>query len=546
MSDRTKFNILVPVQIIDTPQKEYRATASMVPLLSAQPDLLYMKSLLASTGSNKNDDVFLREELWKARSSPILKPVDWEHNTGRELTDEELSSNPNKMVADNQIIGVMYNAYATDENGVIISEEATSAADFEIPESFHVVDEAVIYKGLFPKTAARIERGAARNELFVSMEAWFSGYDYLVGNKVIARNEETAFLESKLRANGGNGTLGMDKVRRILRNIVFGGKGIVERPANEPSVIQSVTHAPISSEASLNKTIASNIIGEINETGLITEESNTMANETNNIPTASTSGPSFDDYKAVTQELAETRVELKSTASSLETTKVERDELKTREENLTTAISKGGSVLEAALPGISDKLSTASVSEVFDVIADAVKAQGVASATKVEDAEKKATEANNKLADFENRTRAAERLSQIQAELNLGAVEGDSEISKARLTHAQKIADETKTLDDKAFASRLEGLKTLLSVAKAPPFGKKGEEDEDKDKKKKKEEAKADEGITDATILNHVQASESVPAGNDKSGEAGLDLNKAYAGLVGQLLSSNAEETNKA
>ena len=310
MSDKVKLNILVPITIVDTPQTEYRATASMAEKLTAQPDLLYMRSLLVSTGANKNDDVFLKEELWKARSTPILKPVNWEHNSGRELTPEEMLESPNEVATGNQIIGVMYNSYVTDENGVIINEEATAAADFEIPDSFHIVDEAVIYKGLFPKTAARIEKGAANNETFVSMEAWFSGYDYLVGNKVVARNEETAFLETKLRANGGNGLLGNDKVKRVLRDFTFGGKGIVRKPANEPSVIQSVTHTPMSTEASLNKTIASNIIGELSETGLIKEESNTMANDNHTPVTASQSGPSFDDYKAVTQDLADTRTQV--------------------------------------------------------------------------------------------------------------------------------------------------------------------------------------------------------------------------------------------
>ena len=436
-TNMTKAIVLVPVQIITSPQKEYRSTASAIGApLQAQPDLLYMKSLLVSTGSNDNDDVFMPDEMWKARSSPILKFINWEHNSGREATEIELAANPGHVTVGNQIIGVMYNSYATDENGVIISEEKAEAADFEIPESFHIVDEGVIYKGAFPKVAARIENGAKNNALFVSMEAWFTNYDYLVGNKVIARNEETAFLEPGLRANGGNGTFGNDRVRRVLRNIVFGGKGIVERPANEPSVIQSVTHEPITASAIQNKVIASNVIGDLDDPGK-TEESFNMSEQAKKHMDAATavSGPSFDDYKVVTQELAEVRTELKTQGSVLETTKTELEEANANQENLKSAIAKGGVVLEEALPGVSEKLSKAKPEDVFDIIADDVKATQAEADAKVADAEKAKAEAEATLAELQATVRAGTRLNKIQSELSLEVVEGDDEEAiKAMLT----------------------------------------------------------------------------------------------------------------
>ena len=148
-----KTEVLIPCKIIQEPQNNafqaraaqlMRAEGTNAPSISAQPDLLFMRSILVSTGENKNDDVFLPEEMWNARSTPILKPVDWEHNTGRELTAAERLENPKKVVVDNQTIGVMYNAYAIDENGEIIDEAKASASDFEVPKKFHIVDEAVI------------------------------------------------------------------------------------------------------------------------------------------------------------------------------------------------------------------------------------------------------------------------------------------------------------------------------------------------------------------------------------------------------------------
>lgn len=541
---KIKLSVMVPIIIAEPTQQSKnmaKANLGLSAPVGAQPDLMFMRSVLVSTGANKNDDVFLPDEMWKARATPVLKPVDWEHNTGRELTEEEIAAHPGMVVAGNQIIGVMYNSYATDENGVIIDEDKSSASDFEIPENFHIVDEAVIYKGLFPKAAERVEKGAAANQLFVSMETWFDGYDYLVGNKVVARNEETAFLEKNLKANGGDGVFGNDKVKRALRGLTFGGKGIVERPANEPSVIQSVTHEPMSASSSQNRAIASNIISKLEESNLrIKTEDSKMADSANDTKVTA-SGPSFDDYKAVTQELAEVRTEKKTQASELEATKAERDELKSQADSIKTALTKGGSVLEEALPGVTEKLANADVAQAFDVIADAVKAHNAEASEKVDAAEAKAAKAEKELGEMQASVRAGQRLSKIQSELNLSVSSDDSDdTAKAKVAQAQRIAEETKSLDDEAFASQLQGLKSLLSLAAKPPFPPKKKDEDKKDKKEDK--MKEDAGITNASILDAVKASEQAPAAGDESANVGLDLDKAYAGLVGDLLNSHKKD----
>ena len=40
-----------------------------------QLDLFYLESILVSTGWNKNDDVFLPQEMWNARLSPVLTDI---------------------------------------------------------------------------------------------------------------------------------------------------------------------------------------------------------------------------------------------------------------------------------------------------------------------------------------------------------------------------------------------------------------------------------------------------------------------------------------
>ena len=45
-----------------------------------QMDLYYLKSVLVSTGWNKNDDVFSNSELWIARKTPEDKQFNYMHN----------------------------------------------------------------------------------------------------------------------------------------------------------------------------------------------------------------------------------------------------------------------------------------------------------------------------------------------------------------------------------------------------------------------------------------------------------------------------------
>ena len=45
-----------------------------------QIDLYYLESVLVSTGWNKNDDVFMSEATWEARSTPEDKQFNFMHN----------------------------------------------------------------------------------------------------------------------------------------------------------------------------------------------------------------------------------------------------------------------------------------------------------------------------------------------------------------------------------------------------------------------------------------------------------------------------------
>lgn len=190
-----------------------------------QPDLAYLDSILVSTGWNLNDDVFLPKETWTARNSPIHKPINVEHE-------------------ETQIIGHMIQSLAVDKQGNAIEV----AEGDEPPAEFDIEVAGVLYRWVpaLADKVAEIVKAAENGELFVSMEAWFDEFSYALMDKgtgatrIVARDDETAFLTKHLRGYGGTGEFGQYRLGRVLRNIIFAGKGIVARPANPESIIKDV------------------------------------------------------------------------------------------------------------------------------------------------------------------------------------------------------------------------------------------------------------------------------------------------------------------
>ena len=194
-----------------------------------QIDLAYLKTILVSTGWNLNDDVFDPLEMWSAKSSPEDKPFNYEH-------------------CQDDIIGHITGCYAINTDGDVLLNDTDSKS---IPSHYHIVASSVLYKiWENPEKQQRMDNilsEISQGKWFVSMEALFRGFDYAIksskGTEIIARNEKTAFLTKYLKAYGGNGKFEDAKIGRVLRNIVFSGKGLVRKPANPESVILSATKA---------------------------------------------------------------------------------------------------------------------------------------------------------------------------------------------------------------------------------------------------------------------------------------------------------------
>lgn len=190
-------------------------------------DLYYVQSILVSSSWNKNDDIFDKAEVWKAKDTPEDKPTNLEH-------DESV------------IIGHITANWPISEDGSPIDMD--TSYDY-LPDKYHIVTGSVIYRGFSnPELRERAEKLIAEIESgnkFVSMECFFKGFDYGLINKstgaykILPRNDKTAHLTKYLRSYGGAGEHEDYKIGRVLRDITFSGKGFVNKPANPDSIIFS-------------------------------------------------------------------------------------------------------------------------------------------------------------------------------------------------------------------------------------------------------------------------------------------------------------------
>ena len=224
---------------------------------SDQFDLHYMYTILATTGWNRNDDVFDRLEMWNARDTAEDKPFNLGHDP-------------------KAIIGHITGNSVVDENYELVNHDS----EFDsLPNKFHILTSAVIYRHvssrdaeLTEKTEGLLEEIASGKKWFVSMEALFSDFDYALvdaqgKHKTVSRNEETAFLTKHLRSYGGVGEYEGYRVGRLMKGLTFSGKGLVENPGNPESIIfkneDSVIFEGVAMASSdINLLVTSNFKGE--------------------------------------------------------------------------------------------------------------------------------------------------------------------------------------------------------------------------------------------------------------------------------------------
>lgn len=171
---------------------------------------------MVTTGRNGNDDAFLPEEAWAARETPADKPRNLEHDPTR-------------------IVGHIPGQRAAG------TDLRTIETDANLRAKCHLIAEGVLHRHQAKrKESLAIDADALIDEIkagdwAVSMECLFDSFDDMVGDKIIARQESTAFLTKRLRALNGSGSFRGEAVDRVSWNVQFSALGIVKSPANPHS-----------------------------------------------------------------------------------------------------------------------------------------------------------------------------------------------------------------------------------------------------------------------------------------------------------------------
>jgi len=480
LSERIRSNNSVALLCAVSPCEPSEKTKSEIKIIadkiknSEQFDLYYLNSILVSTGWNKNDDVFGINEVWTARKTPEDKQFNYMHD-------------------ETDIIGHITGNIVVDSKGDIISDDSPVA---ELPDNFDIVTSSVLYnswstpelKERMGKLIAEIEEG----KWFVSMECLFTAFDYAVESPqgeqhVVARDEASAFLTKHLRAYGGNGDYEGFKVGRLLKNIAFSGKGLVNQPANLRSVILKDSNPFTRTEAK-----------SINQLD-ITRETNIMSNDENLLQ-------QVQELKA---QLEESRQELQTKTDEAVAEQLEAFKATVAEKD--TAITDLQEIVTA---------SEGKIAELEALIAEK---------------DENLTEATQQIASYEQEAKTLQRKNAL-AEAGV-----DNEEAGSILEAFSEASDE--------MFDALVALIAAKKKGGLPPWLKKDEDDkDDKDdkKKKKKEDAsevEADEDEAEASAEEEVleQAEEDAEAALVDAGET--DSVKSARTVASEWLVSNVLRT---
>ena len=193
-----------------------------------QIDLMYFSAIFVSSGENLNGAFFEPHELTLGEKTIVNKALDIEHN-------------------EKEIIGHLYDRVFIDEYGNIlaIDDLKTMSKDDLNVKNIHVAIAGIIYKNRFPEVAKEVAEGKWK----VSMECYYSDFDLKIGNLLLTRKDAEAlgFGQDCSSIIGKIGKVIKDgkemasgKIARVLRGITFSGCGIVENPANPPSIVLEV------------------------------------------------------------------------------------------------------------------------------------------------------------------------------------------------------------------------------------------------------------------------------------------------------------------
>jgi chromosome segregation ATPase len=175
------------------------------------------------------------------------------------------------------------------------------------------------------------------------MECWFDDLAYAVQDKstgtiaIVERKEETAFLTKYLRVYGGTGEYKGYKVGRVLKNIVFGGQGLVKNPANPESVIKVAANL---SEGGMNmdKEVAKQLEDAL---ASVAERDKKIESLTKDLEGAKSASNIYETkVKEVDQKIQELLSQLGKATETIKASEIEKAELTKKVEEVTAEYNK--------------------------------------------------------------------------------------------------------------------------------------------------------------------------------------------------------------
>lgn len=397
-------------------------------------DLFYLRSILATVGWNKNDDIFDLRETWYARHTADNKMLNLNHKHDR-------------------IIGHMLESYAIDAEHNVIADDTDIDA---LPAQFSIVNGEVIYTWLKDEALqAEVsqlvteiiaqQNGDIEPKWFVSMECLTRGFDYGLHDLetgeslVVARNQETAFLSQHLKACEGTGQFQNYRIGRVLRDFFFSGKGFTETPANASSEILSEHDGFFQASA--------NFVNDFSQ-----------FQQTKPKSVYFTSAQIGNDKEENTEQPSEVKADM--TISTEDAMRGEIDALKKQLEQAQATISEANvqslntqiADLQAAVATITSEKDDVNAAK---VAAEAQLEAATAKVAELEAANAELTEASAKLTE---RAEAAEQVIATQeAESKTAArIKQASEKLGISAESAEKVVAALASADDEKFASSLE------------------------------------------------------------------------------------------
>ena len=321
------------------------------------------------------------------------------------------------------------------------------------------------------------------------MECFFKGFDYGLiskstgGFKVLARNDETAYLTKFLRAYGGAGEHEDYKIGRVLRNITFSGKGFVDKPANLDSII--FTNKLLDES---NNDLSTEKINDFNKSGVFISQSSTQ---------------SENNTMSLETEIAEIKAKL-DTKASVEELQVANDQLKTELDTVVQKEAGAKAELEKTISDLQESLSQKD---------EEIKSQAETLEKKIQELQT-ANEIIAAYKDKEAEMMKKEKKMKRMAALIEAGLDNDT---------ATSTADKFETIDDESFEAM-----TALFAAMKP---KKEDKEEEKMKKEEMMEKKqASEEVVAPEVLDSVEVEEEVNLGI--GGEVESEVDSTRAALV--------------